>query len=79
LLAVHAKLFEAFLYPLPVFLLLSFRQRIHMRMFLRVSLEHARADQVGGISNGMHQCLGVVDYEPPLFDTPAEPGDKMLT
>ena len=31
---------------------------------------------VGGISSGMHQCLGVVDYEPPLFDTPAEPGDK---
>ena len=79
LLAVELQLLEALLHPLPVGHLVLLGKDGGLGMFLNVALEYPGTDQIDGVGNRMHQCLGVVDDEPPLFDTPAEPGDKMLT
>ena len=65
LLAMQLLPFKAFLHPLPILLAFLFRQRANLWVLLRVPLEHAGTDQVGGITHGMHQRLGVVDDEPP--------------
>ena len=56
---------EALLHPLPILLAFLLRQRANLWVLLRIPLEHAGADQVGGIAHGMHQRLGVVDDRGP--------------
>src|SRR3546814_20513404 len=63
MLAMVLQSLETFLHPLPILLAFLLRQRADLRMLLRVALEYARADQVGGITHGMHQRLGIVDDE----------------
>lgn len=47
-------------------------------MFLRIALEHAGTDQVGGVAHRMHERLGVVDDESPRGDSLLQPRHEML-
>ena len=48
-------------------------------MFLRIALEHAGTDQVGGVAHRMHERLGVVDDESPRGDSLLQPRHEMLS
>ena len=69
---------EALLHPLPILQVLLFGQFAYMRVFLRIALEHARADQVGGVAHGMHQRFRIVDDEPPRGDAMFQPRHEVL-
>ena len=79
MLAVVLQPFEALLHPLPILLAFLFRQRAHLRVLLRISLEDAGADEVGGVAHGVYERLGVVDDEPPRSDTLLQPCHEVLT
>ena len=73
LLAMQLQPLEALLYPLPVLLALLLGQRADLRMLLRIALEYAGADQVGGAARGMHERFRVVDDEPAGSDALFQP------
>src|SRR3546814_12570974 len=78
MLAMVLQSLETFLHPLPILLAFLLRQRADLRMLLRVALEYARADQVGGITHGMHQRLGIVDDEPTRSNALLQPCHEVL-
>ncbi len=78
LLAVQLQLFEAFLHPLPIGHLVLLGKEGGLGVLLGVALERAGTDQIDGIGDRMHQCLGVIDDGLALFDTLTQPGDEML-
>ncbi|MNT30565.1 hypothetical protein D3C72_1663680 [compost metagenome] len=78
LLAVQLQLLEPFLHPLPIAHLILLGKESGLGMFLGIALEHTGTDQIDGIGDRMHQCLGVIDDERACFDAPTQPGNKML-
>jgi len=60
---MNAQPLETFLQPLPILLVFLFGECGGLRVFLRVALEDAGTNEVGGIVYGMHQCFGIVDNE----------------
>ncbi|MCY1534477.1 hypothetical protein D9M68_698510 [compost metagenome] len=78
LLAVQLQLFKAFLYPLPIGNLILHGEGGRLRVFSCVALEHARADQKGGVSHGMYQGLGFIDDELAVLDALLQPGYEVF-
>jgi len=78
LLTMDAQLLEAFLQPLPVLLAFLFGECCGSRVFLRVALEDARADQEDGVVYGMYQRFDIVQDEFSGSEAVFELGHEML-
>jgi len=78
LFTMEAEFFKAFLQPLPVLLAFCLGEHGGFRVFLRVALEDAGADEIGGVVHRMHQGSGVVDDEFARGDSVFEPGHEVF-
>src|SRR3546814_8235109 len=77
-LSVQTQLLEALLNPLPILLALLPGQRTYLRVLLRIPLEHAWADQVSGVADGMYKGLCVVDDQTPRGYAILQPRHEVL-